>query len=69
MRGYPFFAQTDPRNEEAAQYDTLLFQLDTDVRKNIGVMWGNVGVGNFFINREKLKALDFSDVLYNWGYG
>ena len=39
------------------------------MRKNIGVMWGNVGVGNFFINREKLKALDFSDVLYNWGYG
>ena len=39
------------------------------MRKNIGVMWGNVGVGNFFINREKLKALDFSDVLYNWGCG
>ena len=69
MGGYPFFTQCDPRSDDSAQYDTLLFQLDTDFRQGIGVMWGDVGVGNFFINREKLKALDFSDVLYNWDCG
>lgn len=69
MDGYPFFTQFDPRSEASAQYDTLLFQLDTDMRKEIGVMWGDAGVGNFFINREALKRLDFSDVLYNWDCG
>lgn len=69
MGGYPFFTQCDPRSEDSAQYDTLLFQLDTDFRQGIGVMWGDLGVGNFFINREALKRLDFSDVLYNWDCG
>jgi len=32
-------------------------------------MWGDCGVGNFFINIEDLKNLDFSDVLYNWDCG
>ena len=67
--GYPYFTQFDPRSEESSRYDTLLFQLDTDMRKGIGVMWGDAGVGNFFINREALKRLDFSDVLYNWDCG
>ena len=69
MDGYPFFTQCDPRTEESARYDTLLFQLDTEFREEIGVMWGDIGVGNFFINREALKRLDFSDVLYNWDCG
>jgi Uncharacterized protein conserved in bacteria len=69
MCGYPFFTQADPRDEDSAQYDTLLFQLDTEFREEIGVMWGDLGVGNFFINREALKRLDFSDVLYNWDCG
>ena len=30
------------------------------------VMWGDSGVGNFFINAEDLKRLDFSNVVYNW---
>ena len=29
-------------------------------------MWGDAGVGHFFIDREALKLLDFSDVLYYW---
>ena len=60
---------SDPRSEDSAQYDTLLLQLDTDFRQGIGLMWGDIGVGNFFINREALKRLDFSDVLYNWDCG
>ena len=62
--GYPFFTQTDPREYDKKQekYDTLLFQLDS----NDFIMWGDVGVANFFINEEKLRAKDFSDILYNW---
>ena len=65
--GYPYFTQDDPR-EENSKYDFLLFQLDSDYDsgEDDRVMWGDSGVGNFFINSEKLKNLDFSDVLYNW---
>ncbi len=59
--GFPYFTQQDPRNEDYG-YDVLLFQLDSDD----GIMWGDSGVANFFISREKLKNCDFSDVLYNW---
>ncbi len=66
--GYPYFTQTDPRNDEKLEkYDFLLFQLDTDgYNGEDRVMWGDSGIGNFFINSKKLKNLDFSDVLYNW---
>lgn len=67
--GYPYFTQSDPRPdmENGDYYDFLLFQLDTDyIGKEDVVMWGDSGVGNFFINSEKLKNRDFSDVLYNW---
>ena len=33
------------------------------------ICWGDLGVGNFFINREALKRRDFSRVLYNWDCG
>ncbi|MDE6833798.1 MAG: DUF1963 domain-containing protein [Ruminococcus sp.] len=67
--GYPVFVQSDPRIDEEMleNYDFLLFQLDTDdIDGEDVVMWGDCGVGNFFINSEKLKQCDFSDVLYNW---
>ncbi len=67
LLGYPFFTQYDPREPEGP-YDTLLFQLDSDMaddRKDL-VLWGDCGVGNFFINREDLLRRDFSRVLYNW---
>lgn len=66
--GYPYFTQIDPRDEKQLEYyDFLLFQLDTDcIGDDDVVMWGDSGVGNFFINSEKLKNCDFSDVLYNW---
>ena len=75
--GYPYFMQSDPRvqfpqcdlrDEKMLEYyDFLLFQLDTErIGKEDLVMWGDCGVGNFFINSEKLKNCDFSDVLYNW---
>ena len=66
--GYPYFTQSDPREYDGLDvYDTLLLQIDSmDDYENGYIMWGDGGVCNFFINREKLKNLDFSDVLYNW---
>ncbi|WP_343579860.1 YwqG family protein [Acinetobacter sp.] len=66
LGGYPYFTQTDPRhyNEKVQDY-ILLFQLDTDDAEN-EIMWGDSGVGNFFIHPEDLKNRDFSKVLYNW---
>lgn len=67
--GYPFFTQNDPReyNEDFRKYDTLLFQMDSITEDSEDyVIWGDCGVGNFFINKEDLKNLNFSDVLYNW---
>ncbi|MDE6035603.1 MAG: DUF1963 domain-containing protein [Ruminococcus sp.] len=65
--GYPTFTQYEPRDEQQQkEYDFLLFQLDSEFEK---VLWGDMGIGNFFISSEKLKKLDFSDVLYNWDCG
>lgn len=64
--GYPFFTQSDPR-EENAEYDFLLFQLDSEYcQGHEWVIWGDVGISNFFIKSENLKKLDFSDIWYNW---
>jgi uncharacterized protein YwqG len=61
LGGYLFFTQSDPRAD--ARYE-LLFQLDTD--DAVDMMWGDVGVANFFIQPEDLKRADFSKVAYNW---
>ncbi|GLC90316.1 YwqG family protein [Lysinibacillus piscis] len=62
--GYPFFTQEDPRAYGNYTDSTvLLLQIDS-----IGndIMWGDVGVGNFFITEDELKRKDFSKVVYNW---
>lgn len=68
LLGYPYFTQADPREDEGKYrcYDTLLFQMDSDYGDEDYVLWGDSGVGNFFINREDLKKRDFRKVLYNW---
>ncbi|RGG23223.1 DUF1963 domain-containing protein [Ruminococcus sp. AF25-19] len=64
--GYPAFTQWDPRNEDT-KYDFLLLQLDSDFGNgDEKIMWGDAGICGFFINRQKLKNLDFDDVIYNW---
>ena len=66
LLGHPYFTQADIR-ERGWRYDTLLFQLDSECCEEQDiVMWGDSGVGNFFINCEDLKRLDFSNVVYNW---
>ncbi|QQS39585.1 DUF1963 domain-containing protein [Candidatus Woesebacteria bacterium] len=68
--GYPNFTQDDPRgNDKFTDYSTLLFQMDSEYypKQNIAeIMWGDVGVANFFIKPVNLQKLDFSDVLYTW---
>lgn len=73
LLGYPYFTQGDPRefSEELQYYDTLLFQMDSECLHENGsldyeIIWGDVGVGNFFINKEDLKKKDFSKVMYTW---
>ena len=67
LGGYPYFTQDDPRSGQCEDLDTLLFQLDSDLPDGGDlVLWGDCGVGNFFINREALKRRDFSRVAYTW---
>lgn len=60
--GYAYFTQDDPRRAEDPML--LLFQLDSDERMDL--MWGDMGVGHFFIREKELLARDFSKVLYDW---
>lgn len=67
--GYPYFTQTDPKDykEDLRYYDTLLFQMDSEtIDETDYTLWGDCGVGNFFINHKDLENKDFSKVLYNW---
>ncbi|MCI8283755.1 MAG: DUF1963 domain-containing protein [Firmicutes bacterium] len=70
LLGYPYFTQSDPREESKYEqyYDTLLFQMDTEMTDDgfDYILWGDCGVANFFINSEALKNRDFSKILYNW---
>ena len=66
LGGYPSFTQADPRGEDDDDL-VLLFQLDT-VRE-MGVLWGDAGIANFFIRRADLLAQDFSRVAYHWDCG
>lgn len=71
--GYPCFTQTDPRelNESYRQYDVLLFQLNSEHpsdwrQQNFELMWGDMGIANFFITSQALNRLDFSEILFSW---
>ena len=71
MLGYPVYTQDEVRRD-LDTLDTLLFQLDSQFstvdRKEL-VMWGDMGSGFIFINREDLAALDFSRPFYCWDCG
>lgn len=59
--GYAFFTQTDPRQDVHEDY-ILLLQIDSDE----AILWGDVGVANFFIHPDDLAKKDFSKVMYSW---
>ncbi|MCM1441681.1 MAG: YwqG family protein, partial [Roseburia sp.] len=58
--GYPNFTQWDPRHGD--EYQTLLFQLDSEK----GIMWGDVGIANWFIDEKNLKVNNFNKVYFTW---
>lgn len=66
--GYPYFTQYDPREHSAALagHTVLLFQCDSEFKIKNQVIWGDAGVAGFFIEPERLAALDFSRVAYSW---
>ncbi len=68
--GYPFFTQDDPRAylPHLQQHTILLLQLDSDSGDGDAdkVLWGDAGVGNFFITPEDLQRRDFGNVLFTW---
>ena len=67
LLGYPNFTQDDPRyGLKKGEPYILLLQIDSDRHDQIEIMWGDMGIGNFFIRESDLRQLDFSRVLYNW---
>ena len=62
LGGYSSFTQYDPRGK-ASQATTVLFEMDSTMSREI--MWGDLGVANFFISAEDLKNCDFSKVQYS----
>lgn len=68
--GYPFFTQTDSRDcsDKMRTYSIMLFQCSSSYEDNSEdeIMWGDMGVANFFITEKDLKKRDFSSVAYNW---
>ncbi|SDY11191.1 YwqG family protein [Thermoactinomyces sp. DSM 45892] len=63
--GYPAFTQEDPRYRHS-DYDILLLQIVSDDSEGNDIMWGDFGVGNWFIKKKDLLNQNFSKVLYNW---
>ncbi|MFJ7734983.1 YwqG family protein [Lysinibacillus sp. NPDC097287] len=65
--GFPSFTQEDPRiHNKDLQQDILLFQLDSSYGEGIEIMWGDCGIGNFFIHPDDLRRMNFEHVWYNW---
>lgn len=71
MLGYPVYTQDEARRD-ISRFDTLLFQLDSQFstldRRELA-MWGDMGSGYVFINRDDLAASDFSRIYYCWDCG
>lgn len=68
LGGYPFFTQADPRYYQENLQDTvLLFQLDSGGHhEDVNIMWGDAGVGAFFISRQALQARQFDKAWFHW---
>jgi uncharacterized protein YwqG len=69
--GYPHYSQDEARRSIDI-HDTLLFQLDSQfstIDRKALVMWGDMGSGFIFINRDDLAARDFTRTYYCWDCG
>lgn len=67
LLGHASFTQSDPRSyhEDLRDWVTLL-QFDSDWDNGNGFMWGDSGVGHFFIRKADLERGDFSHIYYHW---
>ena len=67
LGGYPSFTQNDPRDPLERHGGSSLgeFPLLT-IESTTGIMWGDVGIGQFLMHESDLRRLDFSKVVYNW---
>ena len=62
--GFPHFTQDDLRKYDKKYADyKLLLQIDSERKK---IMWGDVGVGLFFMRDEDLIKRDFSKVMFHY---
>jgi uncharacterized protein YwqG len=62
--GYATFTQEDPRKQNK-EFEEWILLLQIDSQDN-DIMWGDVGVANFFIHPDALRRRDFSNVMYTW---
>ena len=53
-----------PMDVKSDESEVLMFQLDSEFGGS--VMWGDLGVGSFFIKRKDLKAGNMDDVYFSW---
>ena len=61
--GYSYFTQQDPRDfGKKNENDISILQIDSGDE----IQFGDVGVINFFINKEALRNKDFDKVLFYW---
>ncbi len=64
--GYPYFVQGDPRHQYNYHKDKNIVLLQIG---SVGsIHWTGTGIANFLISEEKLKKLDFSEVMYNMDF-
>jgi len=66
LGGYANFTQDDPRSVMKSEQWLLLFQMDTVTENGVDIMWGDAGVGNFFIRPNDLENERFSEIWFNW---
>lgn len=72
LLGYPINIEHDYRTMLPKKYHEyiLLLQLDSNFNEKdyskFTMMWGDVGIGKFFIHPDDLKKKDFSKVWFYW---
>lgn len=65
--GYSSPAQEDPRLIRPGEDWLVLLELQGAEKENgFEMMWGDAGMGAFYIRRDDLEKRDFSRVLYYW---
>ncbi|RTQ94576.1 DUF1963 domain-containing protein [Lysinibacillus telephonicus] len=63
--GYPYFINSDKRKDSSflRKYDTLLLQIVSNDEQ--GIMYGDTGILKFFISKEDLINLNFSNIYFH----